>query len=400
MSKLKIAILIVFILIGSVYGWLEFRQNKSYIHALPQDVNQVLKVNMDQIYWEGFKYMIMHPSAISTKEDTVEKEDHGFDIGANLFFFTRKSSSEIIYLSVPIKDKKQAIQHLQNAYKLEPSGEDRGIYTAVSSTLPMTVALDEKRALFAYQQLNKDSTIKVLTELYQESPEENLINKLKEENEILSFLMEGITARLSFENDRLFLSGEIEDFMGLLSSFPFVKDYTTTPSSDSLPHNIQYFSLQVKGLVSKTDTIVSYEYNDDFEKVETKEIRSVNFPGIHFYYANKDAESPNLLSQEAETLLLRNGFIKKQPTEFSTSYSNINDLPDPLPNPSGFGDIEIDFSSLKGYELYYTTLPSSHSIFKNLSILMEKEGENFVKWHSIIQLNKDIFKILNEINYY
>lgn len=75
-----------------------------------------------------------------------------------------------------------------------------------------------------------------------------------------------------------------------------VKGFNVYPDS-LLKYYNGYVDLEMGNLVSQTDTVITYEYNDNFEKEETLTPRTVKVPGINIAIAGNAVGLNNYLSR-------------------------------------------------------------------------------------------------------
>ncbi|WP_310146540.1 hypothetical protein [Pedobacter africanus] len=314
-NKLKriIAMLaaVVLLLLALAYGYLSLRRYTSYRHRIHSDAAFIIKVDVDRIYRTlAADYLLNSSHYKKSKRNSLKT---GLDIPANVFIYTVHSrSAQTYFCSLPVSDtaelrvfinKKLGITRFKNTGKYILGSSANG---------GLTVAFNEQTFAVAYS-LKKENVQEILEQLMNREnflPDTDPgIKKLKALSAHLAYVFEEYTGTGQFKAGHFHMQGDF-NFKGLrvqgkvfnhrvfdkdaiLKLWLDAKSITThrlaplqlkthTIYPDSLLKYCNgYFDVELSKPVNQADTLITYEYNDDFEKVAVTTPRMVRVPGIN-----------------------------------------------------------------------------------------------------------------------
>ncbi|MDH5379784.1 MAG: hypothetical protein OEW75_02965 [Cyclobacteriaceae bacterium] len=397
MRKRTLALLIPLILFLCFYGWLEYRQWKSFQHTLPNDIEMVLKINTDRIYVKMLKYMILHPSTISSKKDSSTSIEKGFSLPANLFLYSRKSSPGSISLSLPLNNQQQASEYLAEKLKLEEINNNLNEnWLGYSSQYTTSLSISNNLALFTYpDKLNKPAD--QLFSTISDNQLVQIVNKLNDTESDLFFYLNNSFINIDFDGDQIHFSGELDYQDTTHSPIPFLNHFLSPNIIKNLFNNLvnktTLVNLQVEGILSRMDTVITYTYDDDFNKIESKEIKSTPFPGIKLQVVYSDSLSDLKNTKiDFEKFVTEYGLHKEITGINSVTYYNTDAFILNIPKDNKTThSASINFKSFVPHLL----LPSKLDFFDKLNHLdlsMKRNDSGKIELSGVLILNEDVRK--------
>jgi len=284
--KFVIGTAILSMMVIIMFGWLIYRQAKAYKHALPANADLIVRVNMDQLRWKIFKHFATKPSdwfsAKERKKDTVESEGKGFYIPANVFAFTVKGADETLYLSLPVDDYELARSFFSKQFKLDEYVELATGCVGQSSDRKAIVEIHEDRLVIGFalkKRTDKAQAEAVYQSLLSSSVTSEIRQQIKESSADVLVAHSQFGVDISLEGNKINAEAEFHK-EGAAPIDLFEKTGGRLFSDSLITNHVTGFSLNVAETVLEQDTIIAYEYDDDFEKVEVKEPRTYRVPGI------------------------------------------------------------------------------------------------------------------------
>lgn len=307
---------IVLLLLIFVYGYLQFREFKSYQNRIHQEAALVFKVNLDGIFKTMSVDFISNPAyylSEETKNKRKQKPERGISLPANVFVYNLNSrSAQTYFCSLPVTDTALLKPYLKKVFKIRTfSAQAQGRVSGVSTDQRATILYDGENLAIAYS-LKKEKVTDILNDilsgknlLHEDAP---LIALLKTQKGHISWSFNSFSGALNFKDGAAIASGtfpvgqfqlpdEVEsraDFsknaaLKLWLQLGFqghsarqliqVKDFSVATDS-LLKYYGGYLDLELGSPLVQKDTVVSYEYNDDFEKVEKISLKEVKVPHL------------------------------------------------------------------------------------------------------------------------
>jgi len=399
MKKAIVAISILFLIVLSLYGWLSVRDHKSYDQALPEDAQMVVKLSVDKLIRKGVWYKITHPSDLFSKKkkskDNIEGPGNGLSIPANVFFFSKEDDPHRVYASLPVDNKEDAAKFLKSILKIEKLTQDQGVWSGHSPDKKAEIEIGDERMLISYsteKQLQKDGMSELMNELLTHSPDENMVTSISQTTGDLSFVFEGLEINISVEDNAIRVEGESSnlDFrpvdLPLLGQF-FANNWNT--EIEEMLNSSSQTLIQLKGIVQQADTITTYEFNDDFEKIEVTKLDTYAAPGISLSM-NLD---PNSDPQNVIKLLGKNHLDLKN-SESSVLYFSNDDSSSPSLLESNYTfKLEVDFESFVSEISMLNNVKFMDQI-ESLEFIVSESDEGTYVYESSLVMKKDVIGLL------
>ena len=296
-----------------------YKQSLTFTNRVPKDATAIININARQLEHHILIDLISHPISY-LKSDTIRKKKRkkfsitkGIDIPKNILFFTNNTNYKNVWYSsiIGLNDPDELSRYLES----EKYAKNKNTFT-------------KENIVFRI----KDKQLIIAIVLNEEGVLSKNLNSLFEERSFLletSTLLKPIIANASdisfttIQND--FLEGNFKDGIfeihgklhpdfslftnaiqpdynssSILSIVGKVNkdhllfkefykkisnkfDELTHLSLDSISKNWNgNLSLDLKSIESKTDTIITYEYDDDFNKVEKISTQTIEKPKLTF----------------------------------------------------------------------------------------------------------------------
>ncbi|SHE71553.1 hypothetical protein [Pedobacter caeni] len=316
---LKISAAIGILLLISVYGYLQFREYRSYQNRIHKDADLVFKLNLDGLFKTMSADFISNPAYYLTeskKDSTDHKKEgsssRGISLPANIFIYTLHSRSAGTYFCLlPVADSLDLKRYLQRVFKLNAFNKTaEGSVTGISADQKLTVMYNAEHLAMAYS-FQKENVTDVLHDLLAQKnmmPDSDpKIKVLKDIKGHLSWNVSTYSGSLNFKDglaeiDSTFPIADlgVPDQGAYRNSFAAdanlkvwlnanlrgiikhkdlnFKDFSL--QSDSLLKYWGYTALELRKNITQKDSVITYEYNDDFEKVATKTAKEVTVPHL------------------------------------------------------------------------------------------------------------------------
>lgn len=408
---LTISAAVILLLLIFVYAYLGFRQNQSYKMRVHQEADFIFRINVDGIIMSnGFKFL-QNPSKFLTLSKDSAGVQKGFTIPANIFVYTVRSRSvQTYFCTLPVSDTlklKQYLQKVLHVVHFKPAGNEVTIGHDKEGQL--TIAYNPVCVAFSYS-MKKENTEGILLDLM---ANKNVMEKtdvrlglLKSETANLAYHFKGFSGAGELTATKLLINGQVPlkqfdvprhvygrnnfqtgaavkawlnaDFHQFLSKERFCIKGICLEGDTLLKYYGGYADLEIGHATKQKDSVVTYGYNDDFEKTEQIEVKEINVPGLNICfdvskagisaYLKKQAviNSQNQLSKTAFPLYKVYIREERKLLQFATD-EKIMSAPVKVKSPNFFF-VEIDFDQLRKQELFPLITP----YFKGLKHLTLK----------------------------
>ncbi|WP_316844407.1 hypothetical protein [Pedobacter psychrodurus] len=431
---LKITAAIVILLLICYFGFFKFRQMQANNISIPVSVNSVLKINVDELYKTLALSYLKHPGQYSDtdKKGIKEKVDDlntGLKIPANIYIYSLKGKAKTtFYSSFEIADSLAFIRFISKNAPLKLIKKDDHFFQSQDSTI--NVLYNKTTVALAYSP-QRESVKTILTEIlslknmvkigdskfsnlrnlsdhvsFQNAENLSKINftdgKISFRNEFINKLIEPATQpqhrALNPENTvNMWLNAKYKTDLkqknqtgstSFLSKYNFLKFYK------------DYVDFEWTNTITQVDTIVGYEYNDDFERVEKKILKDRKIPSISINISADDREVSDYLKSldflDQSTGKISRMMIPLYQTYFKGNNGNVqlstmqSIKPDPKRISSeDFFYFKVDFEKMfKQMSIPFIT--ENLRSFSQLEIKAKSIGKNKIKLESeLLFLNKD-----------
>lgn len=296
-KKVLIVICIILVIGIALFLWLLQKRNSSLNIHIPVNTTAVLRINAEQLLKENI---------LSAKKDSTYKQlRSGLKIPLNVFVYELKQENKTVFLSYFDIEESKVFKEFADKYfseKLEATTTKLNVIKALR--LPLYCVYNNDVVFFT-----NDVSENTIQEV------ENLLNKknlipltqstfaiIKNNKSDASYFSETQNFSVDFNQEEISLKGtaagipQIDEqytlsvnaaatvYMSSKLSLPdfllkYISENNTTLNTDSLKQLMQPgFYFQIEDAVSQYVQSVTYEYNDDFEKVETVSVAEKQVP--------------------------------------------------------------------------------------------------------------------------
>jgi len=313
-KKLAIAAAIILLLLLSFIGVLRYRQYSSYKVPVHAGAQTIIKVNADDFlkmfvsnYGINFKKKITNNEK-KAKEPSINT---GIWLPGNLFIYNLSSlKPATLFCTLPVFNQQDFILFAQKKWKLLFVKKD-GIYFGNNQAGTLNVACNKDYISFAWSPAkeNVQSYLKeILSSKNLGEQHAAVAARLKEQHLPLAAINGNNVFSLNFNGNQLLLHALLDSvsgfalpanfqqrsyaadthsyfsFNGILSPSLFKKEYNIKQyklATDSiLPYFQGYLDLQLGPNSIQKDSISTYEYDDNFEKVAKLTVTDVQVPSL------------------------------------------------------------------------------------------------------------------------
>lgn len=320
-------------LLISVYGYLHFRESRSYDQQVAKDASVVYKLNVDGLLKTIAVDFISNPGYyLKTNEKGGPKPD--FSLSANVFVYSLKTKAPGTFFSgLALSDTTGLNAWLKRVLKITDFAvQGAGKSVGTSSDRKITVLYDGKTFAIAYSFKREE----VLVELNDILDKKNrmeagtpLMIALKKAKGHLSWTTAANSGRLNFKDGLAEVDGSFPteglDIPDQPRSMVEFADHALIKirvnaglKTSGLPEalSLKGISLQTDTLlksylgfaalemgpaITQMDSLIAYEYNDDFEKVATVQLKKVTVPKLKL---SIEARTPGLLAYLKENQVI------------------------------------------------------------------------------------------------
>lgn len=317
----KIAYFFLFLVIAlAIAYFFRYKQSLSYTNKVPASAKAVLHLNLRQLEHKVLMDALQNPLAYidlkSSKKEDDKKKDllDGISIPKNLFLYATNGS--IISNKIDIKDKEDLDTFLkQEQFKKTQLGA-----ISIYKKGLLHIATQNEFLVFAYSNKNMNTLLKdtfLNTNFLDE--DDALLKQLKSnDSDGVLASKEGDFIVFNIKNGEATIEGTLKEFSDLFlpittenyndslvaytsgkiairSVKPLISkrqkekfNKLTSLSLDSIITKWNgEFNFNINAIQSKIDTIITYEYDDDFNKIEKKSTQKVINPNLDFQLKGK-----------------------------------------------------------------------------------------------------------------
>lgn len=329
----RTAVILLSLLILFV-GTFKYRQYKANQVLIPKNSSALVKISVDEIYKTLAANVMTHPVyyfKTGLGKDSLSKTDkfeNGLEIPASLYFYTISGKPSTTFFSrLEIKDIEKFEAFLHNTLHLQTNKKAKVISIAKSHLGNFVICYNNKSAAFvlATQIENYEPVlIDILNEKdfgkIGDSQFKNLLNR----KEHLAFGDEKTTGWIDFKSGEIIFKNDFstnEIFVPVKNKHRVLNNNATInlwfnanfKTTENKTYKYKSLSLERDSLlkyyngnldfewtnsIQKTDSIITYEYNDDFEKVEKISLQKVNIPQFSLNIGTKVDGLKNYLAEQ------------------------------------------------------------------------------------------------------
>lgn len=315
---LKIAAVILISLLIFFIGTLKYRNYSANQIAIPKNTTSLVKICVDEILKTLALNAISNPVRYF-KSDTgknvgrsFKRLDHGLSIPANLYLYTIKDQpSTSLFARFKIRNLKNFEDFLSKAIGFKIKKVSNKLKYAKSVLGNIAICYDEKSAavVFSSHIANFDAALKdVLNEKNFKKMSDGGFSQLISSSSHVAFEENAQFAELNFKNGEISFNGifntpeGVKIKTGLYSHQPAntnnvmnfwlnadferntkkeFKLKNVLIEQDSLVKYYQgYIDMEWINTIKQTDSIITYEYNDDFEKAQKVTLQQKDVPNF------------------------------------------------------------------------------------------------------------------------
>jgi len=309
---LKITAAIVILLLVFYFGFFKYRQIQANKILIPLTTETLFKINVDELYKTIAVSYIKHPGQYSGGDKKGIKEkiadlNTGLTIPANIYIYTLKGKAENTFFTrLEIADSLAFNRFMLK--KLALIKKEAHFFQSADSTF--SLLFNKTTVSLAFT--TKKELVKNILEEIQDQKNMIKINDSKFEHianlsDHLSFQNAENLSKINFTDGKIDFSSELvnrwiepaaepkhrilnpESTMsmwlnGKIKSDLIKKNHTVSPSLFSKDSFFRFYKdyadFEWTKTITQVDTIVGYEYNDDFEQVEKKILQDRKIPSI------------------------------------------------------------------------------------------------------------------------
>lgn len=306
----------------SLWAFVQYARHQSYDTAIHQDATMLIRVDKYSIYKQ------LLPDYI--KGGSTKRTDflNGIEVPANVFIYNVKNrSATTLITSLPIENIEDLKKSLHSS-TWQPMQQTGGLTNVQSSDGKWSVLFDKERIAISFSQNKEDVSI-ILTDILKQkntrtvaasgfkdiANEEGHITFMQGKNTAAANFVDGcieiefalhetsikpkqnISRQKFAENNALsmWLYADVSD---AIAGKIFEVDTFTISADSLLAAHPTGFELAITKPVIQRDSVVTYEYNDDFEKVATVTVKETAIPGLSAtIYTNGNAAANYLQRQ-------------------------------------------------------------------------------------------------------
>ncbi|WP_231465523.1 hypothetical protein [Pedobacter sp. Leaf132] len=325
---LKITAAIILSLLIFFVGAFKYRQYQANHVAIPKNSTSLVKVNVDEIYKSLALNMISNPGFYlksGTKTDqkiNFNSLNHGLKIKASVYFYTiQNQSSSAFFSRFSVKDYKEFKSFLKNVLHFKITKATNGLGLAKSKIGNVVILYNEQAAALVitneianYNLILND----ILKEKNFETIKKTKFKSIIDNHKHICYQNENNFTELNFNNGNVVFTGIFNQPKGLIfkensnhrsanknAAVSFWLNANFLPAlnrrynfkntfleSDSLAKYFKgYIDLEWLNTTQQTDSVITYDYNDNFEKVEKITLQAKEIPNL---VININADAPGL----------------------------------------------------------------------------------------------------------
>lgn len=312
---IKLAAVTLLLLLLVIFGVLYYRQNSSYKNAVHKKADFIVKVNVDQLI-RKVAWDILRNKSFSEKEESStgkkEKRSHGIAYPANLFIYNLKDAPNTFFTTLKLNDTVNLDIFLKKVFGVSSFISKNEIWYGQSSNRKIKAVFNANKLVLSYSfsDINIESILEeILLEKEMMDTGSTLLSTLKENDADVVLMKDEDVAEVYFNKGKALIKGNITKPEHLI--LPSGKIMVQQPNADvalfgwfagtfnsnnvknkavgnkliPLDSLLSYYKgqmqIEIGGEVVQHDTIVTYEYDDDFEKVEIQTLQEKKVPGIN-----------------------------------------------------------------------------------------------------------------------
>ncbi|MCZ4223592.1 hypothetical protein [Pedobacter rhodius] len=297
-------------------GTFKYRQYRANQVSIPKNTNSIIKVGIDDIYKSLVGNMISNPGFYfksDLKKDAKSKFDgleHGLKIPASIYLYTIQNQPKTALFSrLEIKNLNTFENFLRNVLQFKIEKKSEGLNCAKSKPGNIAIYYNSKHAAFVVSNESADFEL-ILTDILNQKNfielNKSNFNAVKKSTDHLAMSDGEHFAVLNFDNGKINFNDEFFSKIIIPAEKPLYRqisnqsaisfwlnaDFRAMPKRTLKLKNLSlerdsliryykgYADFEWINTVQQTDSVITYDYNDDFEKVEKVALQKREIPNI------------------------------------------------------------------------------------------------------------------------
>lgn len=408
------------------YVFVIYKQHSSYrTTRIPENTTSLIRVDVYRIY----KSMLPDYFGRKKREGTPMFE--GLVIPANIFVYTVKGKQPTtLFSSLQLDDAGAFETSLKKQKNLVPEpAKIPGIAVWMSPDKSWAIAFNQERVVVAYS-AKKEPVLDILSDILLDkntiSIAKSKFKTIKKQEGHLTYLSGANSGHLEFNKGNITASLTIAgigkavlpsvqhqqpdshniinlwlyaDMSPWLHQKNFTIDTITICGDSLLASHPKGIEMALSQPVLQKDSVVTYEYNDDFEKVATVTVNETAVPGI-FIRAAADAILLQAYLQRQGIIGYDSGLVSKRIVPLYQLYSTQTKeylqwstvkgsaVSNTLSTSNTFFGLKIDFGRL-AQQPEFSLIHRYLKPFKNLDAKGTKAKNNEVQFDAILYFKED-----------
>lgn len=308
-KKLRTAAILLLLLFGAIYGYWQLRKHQSFRQPVHKDAALLFKVNLDALLLSEIKHLGGPLNAY--KDNKLIPE--GISIPSSIILYSlKKEPLSSFFCVLKVSDSAALKKYLKNSWKINQfSTEKDGNIYGHSMDGRLSVAFNSNELAFSYG-LKNTQTKDILNNLLNKEnlldPEDPRLQFLKKEQAEFSYIFENYKGTGAFNHNLLQVQGTIPagdlnppvqplsaltPGPGGVLKFWLNADLKKTFSETEFNwkgHMLEkarlmkyyggYIGLEIENTLNQTDSVITYVYNDNFEKTARVQLKEVQVPRL------------------------------------------------------------------------------------------------------------------------
>lgn len=318
MKKVLIILLAIITLLAVAYfGFFKYRQIQANNFLIPSNAESVVKINVDELYKTIAISYLKHPKqyAGSEKKDLkkrIEDLHMGLEIPANFYLYSLKGNQGNYFTKLKINDNIAFSRFITRYFKqIKKDSKTKNTFAQLPDST-LSIVFSSTEVAIGYHPA-KSNLRSVLTAILANQNaikfKDSQFGALSSLPDHIAFKCQESLATFNFYDGKLkfnseFTSDQILPFekpqhrklnpnsslsMWLNADFKIDKRSAVSSAKQRfLSFYKGYMDIEWLKTTNKKDTVVSFEFNDDFERIEKKQVIDRKIPQL---YINMDADA-------------------------------------------------------------------------------------------------------------
>lgn len=301
---LGIVLSVLLLVVLLAWSYVSYKQKASYQALIPEHTTALIRVDVYRVYRS------LAGSLFRQQKTKRPKFPEGISVPANIFCYTVKDAPpNTLFTILPVDDAQALAESLQQLGFHQTAATSGNITFAENSNRSCVLAYDNKHVAIALLP-GKAALQQVLVGLLQQehmiAVAKSRFSKIKEQDGHITFLTDQGQGQLSFEQGTIVASLEwqtkgmvgkglplptpgkddalnlywLGDATRWLQGKQFTADSVHLSGDSLLAAHPRGFILNIGATIVQLDSVVTYDYNDDFEKVATVTVQEHRVPDI------------------------------------------------------------------------------------------------------------------------